>query len=69
MKTDAPPTYETIEKLLEAARRVAQVQPAPKALGTDNCPVCDAPVVLRHGHAVCVSDTCRERMIEGCCGE
>lgn len=67
MNHDLPPTDEALDMILEAAHSVV-TQPARSAV-LDCCPVCSRPIVIRHGHAICNSGMCRERMIEGCCGE
>jgi hypothetical protein len=41
----------------------------PIAPSEDVCPVCNTPVIMRNGHTVCISPMCRERVIEGCCGD
>lgn len=41
-------------------------QPARQAV-LDVCPVCSRAIVMIHGHAVCRSAICKERIIEGCC--
>jgi hypothetical protein len=56
------------EDVLNIAHKIAMTQP-PRQSVLDVCPVCSRPIVIRHGHAMCVSGMCRGRILEGCCGE
>jgi hypothetical protein len=58
---------EAAKAIIDFAREKARESEADEQL--DVCPICSARVILRHGHTVCVSAMCRERVIDGCCGE
>ncbi len=60
----APPD-EVMIKVLRASRQIATILPR-EAL-QDVCPVCSRPIIVRDGHAMCVSGLCRGRIIEDCC--
>ena len=70
MNTDLPPTDEPMEKLIATAKEITFIRTQlPRQAVLDVCPVCCKPVIIRHGHAVCTSALCRQRVLEGCCGE
>jgi hypothetical protein len=69
MNHDLPPVDDALDIILEAAKECAVATSLPRQAVLDVCPVCSRPVIVRNGHAICVSAMCRERVIEGCCGE
>lgn len=69
MNHDLPPVDEALGIILEAAKDCSVATRMPREAVLDCCPVCSRPVIIRHGHAICNSGMCRERVIEGCCGE
>lgn len=66
MKTDYPPTYETIDKLLEYAKELSTQ--LPREAIQDVCPVCHSPVFVRNCEVICESDFCKHLLIESCSG-
>lgn len=69
MNHGLPPVDDALDIILEAARECSVATSLPRQAVLDVCPVCSKPILIRHGHAICDSEICRERMIEGCCGE
>ena len=67
MNHDLPPTDDALDKILTVAHEVATRLPREAVM--DVCPVCSRPIIIQHGHAMCVSGMCRGRILEGCCGE
>lgn len=66
MRTDCPPTNETIEKLLQYAKELSTQ--LPREAVTDVCPVCHTPVIVRNCEVICESDMCKHLLIESCSG-
>jgi len=64
VKTDLPPTYETIDKILEVAHAVAADQPK----ASEPCPVCGEQLIERNCEVFCESEKCRHLLIESCSG-
>ncbi len=67
MQDSIAPAEETMDKILEAAKIAARLPSAPDA--PEACPVCGGTPITRNGHLVCISETCKERILEGCCGD
>jgi hypothetical protein len=56
---DLPPPDEVMDKILEAAHELSRPQ-------QKLCPVCNAPLIGRNQELVCISDMCRNRIVEDC---
>ncbi len=41
----------------------------PREAALEVCPICGSKVIARNGHTLCNSPTCKDRIIEGCCGD
>jgi hypothetical protein len=66
MKTDCPPTNETIEMVLAYAKELSTQ--LPREAVTDVCPICGNPVIVRNCEVICESNRCRRLLIESCSG-
>jgi RNase P subunit RPR2 len=66
MRTDCPPTDETIEMMLQYAKELSTQ--LPREAVTDVCPVCATPVIVRNCEVICESDVCKHLLIESCSG-
>ena len=63
VETDA--AHNAVMKIVTEVNKVTQL---PRSAVMDLCPVCNVPIKVIHGEAVCTSAVCRRRIIEGCCG-
>lgn len=68
MQDSIAPADDTMDKILEAAKTAAALLPSAPDTG-EPCPVCGGDPIVRNGHLVCISDFCKERILEGCCGD